>query len=109
MQDSGITKAQKPVQRVAIIALGWVLILLGIVRLLFPVVPGAVLMVVGVLMVTPQCTWWGASWRNVRVRFPVLAVIFRRFAAWSESKQGLFRKNRSDAGSQFVGEMAHCG
>ena len=109
MRETGITKSQKPVKRVAVIALGWVLILLGIVGLVLPVVPGAVLIVVGVPIVNPQGTWLGRIREKCRVRFPVLAPIFRRFPASSESNQSLFSKNRSDAGSQFEGEMAHSG
>ena len=103
MHEIGITSAQKPVQRVAVIALGWVLILLGIVGLVVPVLPGAV------LIVNPQGTWLGRILAKCRVSFPVLAPIFRRFCASSESNQSLFCKNRSDAGAQFEGEMAHCG
>jgi hypothetical protein len=109
MQEIGITKPQKPVQRVAVIALGWVLILLGIVGLVLPVLPGAALIVVGVLTVNPQATWLGRIREKCRVSFPVLAPAFRRFCASSKSNQSLFCKHRSDAGAQFEGEMAHCG
>ena len=57
-------------------------------------------MVVGVLIVNPQSTWLGRIRKKCRVKFPVLAPIFRRFPASSESNQSLFRKNRSDAGSR---------
>ena len=86
MQEVGITKSQKPVQRFAVVALGWVLILLGIVGLVVPVVPGAVLMVVGVLMVNPKWVWLRRMLEKCRVRFPVLEPAFRRFSTWGESR-----------------------
>jgi uncharacterized membrane protein YbaN (DUF454 family) len=101
MRESGIIQSQKPRQRVALIALGWILICLGIVGLILPVVPGAVLIVVGVLMANPQCMWLRRMLEKCRVRFPVLAPAFRRFSAWSKSSQSLFRKNPSDSGTQF--------
>ena len=64
MQEIGITKSPK-LQRFAVVALGWVLILLGIVGLVLPVVPGAVLIVVGVLMVNPSVRGCGECWREM--------------------------------------------
>ncbi|HVR22385.1 MAG TPA: hypothetical protein VMU26_03615 [Candidatus Polarisedimenticolia bacterium] len=101
MQEIGITKSQKQLQRVGVIALGWVFICLGIVGLVLPVVPGVVLIVVGALMVNPQWAWLRRMLEKYRVRFPVLAPAFKRFSAWSESSQSLFRKNPSDSGAQF--------
>ena len=71
MQETGITQSQKPVQPVAVIALGWALILLGIVGVVLPVVPGAVLIGVGVLIVNPQGTWLRRILEKCRVRVPV--------------------------------------
>ena len=101
MQEIGITKSQKQLQRVAVIALGWFFICLGIVGLVLPVVPGAVLIVVGALMVNPQLAWLRRMLEKCRVRFPVLAPAFRRFFAWSEGSHSLLRKNPSDSGAQF--------
>jgi uncharacterized membrane protein YbaN (DUF454 family) len=54
MQEIGIAKAQKPLQRIVVVALGWVLMIGGIVGLFLPFVPGAVLIVAGALMLRPQ-------------------------------------------------------
>jgi uncharacterized protein len=94
-----VAKAQNQLERVALVALGWVFICLGIAGLVLPVVPGAVLIVVGALMVNPQWEWLRRMLENFRVRFPVLAPVFRRFSAWSESSQSLFKKNPSDSGA----------
>jgi ActR/RegA family two-component response regulator len=74
MQEIGITKSPK-LQRFAVVALGWVLILFGIVGLVLPVVPGAVLTAFGVLMVNPQCVWLRRMLEKCQVRFPVLRRI----------------------------------
>jgi len=98
MREIGITKSQRPFRRIAVIVLGWVLILLGLAGLVLPVVPGAVLIVVGALMVNPKWAWLRRMLEKCRVRFPVL---FKRFRAWSERSQSLSRKNPSDSGAQF--------
>jgi uncharacterized membrane protein YbaN (DUF454 family) len=100
MQETGITKSPK-LQRFAVLALGWVLILLGIVGLVLPVVPGAVLMVAGVLIVNPQCVWLRRMLGKCQVRFPVVAPAFRHFSTSGESRKSLFKKNLADSGVQF--------
>ncbi len=87
MQEIGITRSQRPFRRFAAIALGWVLILLGIAGLVIPIMPGAVLIVVGAVMVNPQCAWLRRMLDKCRVHFPALAPAFRRFSAWSESRE----------------------
>jgi uncharacterized membrane protein YbaN (DUF454 family) len=91
MQEIGITKSPK-LQRFAVVALGWVLILLGIVGLVLPVVPGAVLIVFGVLMVNPQSVWLRRMLEKCQVRFPVVAPAFRHFSTWGESRQVSLRR-----------------
>ena len=109
MEEIGITKSQNPLLRIAVVALGWILILGGIVGLFVPIIPGAVLIIVGALMVKPQGAWLRRMLERCRVRFRVSAPAFRRFSAWSESRQSLFKKNPADSGAQFEVEMAHRG
>jgi predicted PurR-regulated permease PerM len=101
MQEIGITKSEKQLQRVAVIALGWVLICCGIAGLALPVVPGAVLIVVGALMVNPQLRWLRRRLEKCRVRFSVLASASRRLCARSESSQSSAKRSPSDSGAQF--------
>jgi uncharacterized protein len=101
MQEIVITRSQRPLRRFAVIALGSVLILLGIAGLVLPIMPGAVLILVGALMVNPEWTWLRRMLDKCRRRFPVLAPAFRRFSAWSESGRGLLKKNPADHGAQF--------
>ena len=99
MQEIGVSKSQNPLPRIAVVAVGWILILGGIVGFFVPIIPGAVLIVVGALMVNPQWAWLRRMLETCRVRFPVLAPAFSRFSAWSESSQSLFKKNPSDSGA----------
>jgi|HubBroStandDraft_2_1064218.scaffolds.fasta_scaffold1465455_1 uncharacterized membrane protein YbaN (DUF454 family) len=101
MQEIGITKSPRPFRRIAVVALGWVLIVLGIAGLVLPVMPGAVLIVVGALMVDPQGAWPRRMLDKCRVRFPVLAPVLRRLSTWSESREILLKKNPADSGARF--------
>ena len=101
MQEIGITKSPRPFRRIAVVALGWVLILLGMAGLVLPVMPGAVLIVVGAFMVNPQWAWPRRMLDKCRVRFPVLEPAFRRFSAWRESRESLLKKNPADSEPQF--------
>jgi CheY-like chemotaxis protein len=109
MEEIGITKSPNPLRRIAVVALGWILILGGIVGLFVPITPGAVLIVVGALLVNPKWAWSRRILEKCRVRFPVLAPAFRRFSTWSESRQGFFKKYPGDSGAQFEVEMARSG
>jgi hypothetical protein len=101
MQEIGIAKAQKPLQRIVVVALGWILMIGGIVGLFLPFVPGAVLIVAGALMLKPQRTWLRRALEECRVRFPVLGRAFGRFSSCGESWHSRFRNNPDDSGSQF--------
>jgi len=87
MQEIGITKSQNPLRRIAVVALGWILILGGIVGLFLPIIPGVVLIVIGALLVKPQWAWARRMLEKCRVRFPVLAPAFRRFSAWMRQEK----------------------
>jgi uncharacterized membrane protein YbaN (DUF454 family) len=89
-----VAKAQNQLECVALVALGWVFLCLGIVGLVLPVVPGAVLIVVGALMVNPQWEWLRRMLETCRVRFPVLAPVFRRFSAGARVAKASLRRIR---------------
>jgi uncharacterized membrane protein YbaN (DUF454 family) len=78
MQKIVIAKTQNRLRRIAVVALGWILILGGTVGLVLPIVPGAVLIVVGALMVYPQSARLRRALENSRTRFPVLERALRR-------------------------------
>jgi uncharacterized membrane protein YbaN (DUF454 family) len=78
MQKIVIAKTQNQFRRIAVVALGWILILGGTVGLVLPIIPGAVLIVVGALMVHPQSVRLRRALQNCRTRFPVLESVLRR-------------------------------
>ena len=98
MQEIAVAKAQRPLQRVA---LGWILMLVGIVGLFLPVVPGTFLIVAGALMLNPQCTWLSRALEKCRMRFPALERAFRRFSTRDKCWQSRFSDSPGDSGSQF--------
>jgi len=101
MQEIGIAKTQKPLQRVAVVALGWILMIGGIVGLFLPFVPGAFLIVAGALMLNPQRTWLLRALAKCRMRFPALERAFRRFSTWGKCWQSRISNSPGDSGQQF--------
>jgi len=97
MQKIGVAKTQKPLQRIAFVALGWILIIAGIVGLFLPVVPGTFLIVAGALMLQPQRTWLRRALETCRVRFPVLERAFRRYSTWGKCWQSRFGNSPGDS------------
>ena len=65
----------RPFKRIATLALGWVLVLGGIIGLLLPVVPGGILIVAGALMLSPQCAWQRRALEKNRARSHVLGRV----------------------------------
>jgi hypothetical protein len=100
MQEIGITKTQTLPQRVAIIALSWILILGGIVGLFIPVLPGGVLIFAGAIMLSPHSTLLRRMLKTCRMRFPLLERASRPLAAWIESRQSRSQNNPDDSRSQ---------
>jgi uncharacterized membrane protein YbaN (DUF454 family) len=78
MQKIVIARTQNQLRRTAVVALGWILILGGTVGLILPIIPGAVLIVVGALMVHPQSARLRRALENSRTRVPVLEHALRR-------------------------------
>ncbi len=98
MQEIGIAKTQRPLQRVAVVALSWILMLVGMVGLFLPIVPGAFLIVAGALMLNPRCTWLSRALEKCRMRFPALERAFRRFSTWGKCWQSRFSNSPGDSG-----------
>jgi CheY-like chemotaxis protein len=82
MQEIGITKTQKPFQRIAVVALGCDLVLVGIIGLFLPVVPGGFFIVAGALMLSPRCAWFRRALEQSGARFPSMGRTFMRVSAW---------------------------
>ena len=76
-----VDKAQSPLQRIALAALGWILTLVGIAGLFLPVLPGIFLIVAGAFLLSPRSVWLQRA-EKYRAKFPVLERAFKRFSAW---------------------------
>jgi len=96
-----IDKTQTPLQRIALVALGWILTLVGIAGLFLPVLPGIFLIVAGALMLSRRSPWLRRALKRCRVQFPVLDRAFRRFSTWGKSSQSRVKDNPDDSGSRF--------
>lgn len=70
--EGGADTLTKPLKRAAILALGWVLVLGGIIGLFLPVVPGGFLIVAGAHMLSPQYAWLRQALEKYRARSHVL-------------------------------------
>lgn len=102
MEEMGIAKKEKPLQRIATIGLGWTLVLVGVVGLLLPLLPGGLLIVLGALMLDSQHPWLRRALEKCRARFPILECAFRRLSSWGESWRSRFRNsNPGNSRSQF--------
>jgi uncharacterized membrane protein YbaN (DUF454 family) len=93
-------ETQKPFQRIAVIALGCALMLVGIIGLFLPVVPGGFFIVAGVLTLSPHCPWLRRTLEKSQARVPLIARTFTRLSAWWETGRRHFT-NPSDPGSQL--------
>lgn len=93
-------RPEKTIRRVAFIAFGFVFVLGGFIGLLLPVVPGAFLIVVGILMLSPRLPWVRRALAKSRARFPFADRIYARLSAWWESQASFIDRPRNP-GSQI--------
>lgn len=83
--------------RRAALAIGWILVLCGIVGLPLPVVPGAALLIAGVAVLRSHSAWLGRALDKWRARFPR----GNRFLGWVGMGRSRFRRNPDNLASQF--------
>jgi len=65
---------------VCILALGWVAVFGGIMRLVLPIIPGALLVFIGALILSSECAWIREMLKRLRIRFPVVDRAFKHFS-----------------------------
>jgi len=70
------------------LALGWALLLLGIVGLFLPILQGMLFIFLGVALLSTQSEWVRRGLESLRARFPRQAAKLRRL------KRGLLRRFR---------------
>jgi uncharacterized protein len=100
MQEIGIVKTRKRLQRFALVALGWILVVGGIAGLFLPIVPGVLLLALAAVILNPQYAWLQRASDKCRGRFPVLERYIRPFSAWAERWNRRFGNDLGDSGSQ---------
>ena len=101
MQEIGSAKTQKPLQRLAMVAAGYLLVLGGIIALVMPFVPGSFLIIAGGLVVSARSSRPRRPLETWRVRYPFVEGTLVRLSAWYESWRTRVTSDRCDSGSQF--------
>jgi hypothetical protein len=101
MQETGAANVQVKIRRSALFALGWVLVLGGFVGLFLPVVPGAVLILAGVAVLSPESRWLRRVLEKCRMRVPALKHPFVCFGTSVGMWRNRLRSNRDNSPSGF--------
>jgi hypothetical protein len=77
---------QTKLKRMALLVLGWSLIVLGVAGLFLPVLQGALFLIAGLLILSKEYAWAHNVLGRLRVRFPLAASkcerVSRRARAW---------------------------
>ena len=95
MQKTETTHVRMTLRRAALFALGWILVLGGVLGLFLPVAPGAVLILAGVAVLSPQSAWLRRALEECRERFPVLKHFLGLSPGWIRMWRNRFRCNRT--------------
>ncbi len=72
------------VKRLAFIAAGWVLLMLGAVGLFLPILPGVLLLIVGLSILSVEYAWARRWMGSLRRRFPATEKKLQVFLARHE-------------------------
>jgi hypothetical protein len=97
MQKTETAEAPMTPRRAALVALGCILVLCGIVGLPLPVVPGAGLLIAGVAVLRSHSPRLGRALDKWRARFP----LGKSFLGWLGMGRSRFRRNPDNLASQF--------
>lgn len=60
-------------KKIALLLLGWAFVVLGIAGLFLPVLQGALLLLIGLLILSSEYAWADQILRKIRTRFPFAA------------------------------------
>lgn len=60
-------------KKIALLSLGWAFVVLGIAGLFLPVLQGALLLLIGLLILSSEYAWAVQILRKIRTRFPFAA------------------------------------
>jgi uncharacterized protein len=84
-------------KRVAVIATGWLFILLGIIGLFLPVLQGILFLLVGLVILSTEYHWARKLLRRVEARFPKIGQLI---AAAHNKADSLLRRGKKEAASE---------
>ena len=70
--------ARRTIRSIAVLVLGWALVVVGVIGLVLPVIPGGLLIAFGLLMLSTEHLWLRRALANLRARFPFL----KRTLSW---------------------------
>jgi uncharacterized membrane protein YbaN (DUF454 family) len=79
-------------KRVAVIAIGWIFVVLGIAGLFLPVLQGILFLLIGLVILSKEYRWAGKLLNRIRSRFPRIAESLAK--AHSMSSEFLARIKR---------------
>ena len=63
----------RKLKKIALLSLGWAFVVLGIAGLFLPVLQGALLLLIGLLILSSEYAWANQILRKIRARFPFAA------------------------------------
>ena len=72
------------VKRLAFIAAGWILLMLGAIGLVLPILPGVLLLIVGLSILSVEYAWARRCMSSLRRRFPATGKKLQGFLARHE-------------------------
>lgn len=93
MQETGTANVQMTIRRSALFVLGWALVLAGVVGLFLPVVPGALLILAGGAILSPQTARLRRTLGKCRERARALKRPFKYVWAWLGIPQNGFKNS----------------
>jgi hypothetical protein len=76
----GIQTPKKPLRRIAVVGLGWSLVIGGVIGLLLSVAPGGFLIILGVLVVATEDRWLRGAVDKLGARFSALKRALNRLS-----------------------------
>jgi uncharacterized membrane protein YbaN (DUF454 family) len=71
-----IRTTKKTLRWIALVVLGWSLVVTGVIGLALPVVPGGLLMALGLLVLSTEHPWLRPALEKLRARFPFVRRAF---------------------------------
>jgi len=74
---------KKSLKRLAVLALGWAFILLGIAGLFLPILQGILFILVGLLILSSEYVWAHRLLEKLKARFPSLGRRSAEASAWA--------------------------